>query len=72
MDLKTLLKDEIEREYAYLCEQEVGSEDYVHSLQRLGGLEDKFVNLTQFETEDANKKAQLEDEKRDRRNKNII
>lgn len=72
MDLETLLVAEIEREYDFLCEQEVGSEEYVHSLQRLGNLEDKLFNLKQFESEDANKKAQLEDEKKDRRNKNII
>lgn len=72
MDLKTVLREEMEREYDFLCEQEVGSEDYIQSLKRLGDIQDKLSAIEQFESESATKVMQLEDEKKDRRHKNII
>ena len=61
MDAKTLLLEEIEREYKHLKEQTVGSEEYNKSMDRLNTLVDKYTSLTQ-----------VEDEKADRFKKNII
>lgn len=61
MDLKTVLREQIERESAHLSKLEVGTEDYCKSLDRLNILEDKMTELTKFE-----------DGKKDRTVKNII
>lgn len=72
MQLKTLLREDIERERTYLHEQEVGSEEYVESLKRLGALEDKLFDLEKFESETVYKEKQFKDEKKDKRTKNVI
>lgn len=72
MQLRTLLCEDIERERNYLHEQEVGSEEYNDSLKRLGALEDKLFDLEKFESETADKNRQAQEEKKDKRNKNII
>lgn len=72
MELKTLLREDIEREHNYLLEQEVGSDEYNTSMKRLGELEGKLFNLMQLETESADKKQQRMDERRDRKYKYIF
>ena len=72
MQLRTLLCEDIERERKYLHEQEVGSEEYNDSLKRLGALEDKLFDLEKFESEAVDKERLLQEEKKDKRNKNII
>ena len=61
MDAKTLLLEEIEREYDYLKKQEVGTEKYNASMSRLNTLLEKLGDLEEFE-----------DEKKDRAIKNLI
>ena len=90
MELQTLLSEQIEREYEYLEDQEVGSEEYNASMKRLNILEDKFIELEKFESETVAKSKQVqldskrleletetkarlnEDEKKDKRIKNIL
>lgn len=72
MELRTLLRDDIEREHEYLCQQEVGSEEYNASMKRLGELESKLFDLVKLDLESADKKKQMAEERRDRKTKNII
>ena len=72
MELKTLFNEDIEREHSYLLEQEVGSDEYIDSLKRLGDLEVKLFDLTKFESECTAREQQLKDEKKDRMIKNGI
>lgn len=72
MNLKTLLRDQIEREHAYLIDQAVGSEEYNASMQRLNTLEDKLVDLEHYEADAIRKDKQAEEEKKDRRIRNSI
>ena len=64
MELKTLLQEQIEREYEYLSDQEVGSEEYNNSMKRLNTLEDKLADLKKAETEASIKEKQLEEERK--------
>lgn len=61
MDLKTLLREQIEREYAHLGKHEPGTEEYCKSQERLNVLEDKMTDLEKFE-----------DNRKDRTVKNVI
>jgi hypothetical protein len=61
MDLKTLLREQIERESAYLSKQEVGTEEYCKSQERLNNLEEKMADYVKFE-----------DNRKDRTVKNVI
>lgn len=61
MDAKTLLLEEIEREYTYLRSKEVGTEEYNASMSRLNTLVEKLADLEHFE-----------DEKKDRFVKTVI
>lgn len=72
MELKNLLRDDIEREHTYMLSQEVGSDEYNASMKRLGELEGKLFDLVQLESENANKTKQMEDEKKDRKIKYIF
>ena len=72
MQLETLLCEDIKRERNYLREQEVGSEEYNDSLKRLSGLEDKLFDLKKLESETIARERELNEEKKDKRNKNII
>ncbi|MGN0246949.1 MAG: hypothetical protein ACI4DK_13425 [Lachnospiraceae bacterium] len=44
MNAKTLVNECIERERAYLSNQEVGSKEYNESLSRLNTLQDKLID----------------------------
>lgn len=72
MELKNLLREDINREHAYLRDQEVGSDEYNASLKRLGELESKLFDLIQLEIESAAKEQQMKDEKRDRKFRTAI
>ena len=61
MDLKTLLREQIERESEHLSKLEVGTEEYCKSQDRLNILEDKMTDLVKFD-----------DTKKDRTIKNVI
>lgn len=71
MKLRTLLEKQIEREREYLDKQEVGTEEYNNSTERLNKLEDKLADLEKFESENARKDLQMKDEKKDRWFRNI-
>lgn len=66
MELKTLLREDIEREHEFMHTHEVGSEEYNNSFKRLCELENKLFDLEKFESETASKNEQLKDEKKDR------
>lgn len=51
MNAKTLLLEEIEREYRYLKGKDVGSEEYDKSMNRLNTLVDKLTDLEKFDEE---------------------
>ena len=72
MELRTLLREDMEREHDYLRDQEVGSDEYNASMKRLGELEVKFFDLLKLELESADKKKQIAEDRKDRRTKNII
>ena len=72
MELKALLREQIEREHKYQRACEVGSDEYNESLRRLGTLEDKLADVEKFESESARKDVQMKEEKNDRLVKNII
>ena len=61
MDLKTLLRDQMKRESDHLSKQEVGTDEYCKSLERLNILEEKMADLEKFE-----------DNRKDRTVKNVI
>lgn len=71
MDLKTLLREQIERESTYLGGQTVGSEEYNASMERLNVLEDKYAELEKTESEGLRKDKQLEEEKKDRKHRTV-
>ena len=72
MELRTLLREDIEREHAYLCGQQVGSDEYNASMKRLGELENKLFDLLKLDLESADKQKQMDEERKDRRTRNII
>lgn len=72
MELKALLREQIEREIKHQRACEVGSEEYNDSLRRLGTLEDKLADIEKFESETVRKDVQMKEEKNDRLVKNII
>lgn len=72
MELKTLLREQIERELKYQRSHEVGTEEYNDSLRRLGTLEDKLAEVEKLESENVRKDVQMKEEKTDRLVKNII
>lgn len=72
MELKELLRGQIEREHTYLSEQSVGSEQYNASMSRLNVLEDKMAELEKSESESARRDKQMEEEKKDRLIKNSL
>lgn len=72
MELKTLLREDIEREHNFMCDQEVGSDEYNASMKRLGELENKLFDLMKLESESADKNKQMIDEKKDRKIKYIL
>jgi hypothetical protein len=51
MDAKTLVNEAIEREYEYLKNHDVGTDEYNDSLKRLTGLEEKLADLEKNENE---------------------
>ena len=61
MIAKTLLLKEINREFEYLNEKEVGSEEYNKSLERFNGLVDRLAEI-----------EKAEDEQEDRRKNKFI
>lgn len=61
MNTETLLRERIEREYAYQKEHEVGTDEYNASMSRLNVLEDKLADLENSKSE-----------KNDRITKNIL
>ena len=72
MDSKTLLLEQIERERKYVSDRVVGSEDYNDSLERLIRLEEKLAEVEKSEAEIVLRHKQLDEDKKDHRNKNII
>jgi len=72
MELKDLLREDIEREHQYLSEQKVGSDEYNDSLKRLTTLEEKLFDLEKFESESAQNDMRMKDEKKDRLIKNVL
>lgn len=72
MDAKNLVFEQIERERSYLEKQEVGTDEYGASLNRLISLEEKLAELEHFESESVRKDEQMNDEKKDKKVKNII
>lgn len=65
MEVKTLMLEQIEREREYLSKQEVGTDEYVASLNRLTTQEEKLMELEKFE-------SNMAEEKKDRFIKNGI
>ena len=61
MDLKTLLREQIEREVQHIAELEVGTQEYNESMSRLNVLEDKLAELEKCDMD-----------RKDRKVKNII
>jgi hypothetical protein len=72
MDLKSLLREQIERESSYLKDQEVGTDEYNSSMDRLSTLEDKLADLEQSESDAARKDKQMAEDRKDRLIKNSI
>lgn len=72
MQLKTLLWEDIEREHEFMCEQEVGSEEYNASMKRLGELESKMFDLAKLDAETADRITQIEDDRKDKKNRYIL
>lgn len=66
MVTKTLLFERIAREQAYLSKQEIGTEEYVASTNRLNTLLDKLADLEKFEVETERKDEQAKAEKKDK------
>ena len=69
---KTVLYGMIDRERDYLETQEVGTEEYNSSLQRLKGLNEQLKEIEQFETEFEAKEKETKEVKKDRFTKNAI
>lgn len=72
MELKTILREQIERECTYANDQEVGTEEYNASLKRLSDLENKLIEIEKIESEAARRDEQTQDERKDRRVRNIF
>lgn len=72
MDSKTLLLEQIERVRKYANDRAVGSEEHNDSLERLIKLEEKLSEIEKSEAELILKTKQLDEDKKDRRHKNII
>ena len=72
MELKDLLREDIKREHDFMCEQQVGSDEYNASMKRLGELENKLFDLVKLESESADKEKQLTDAGKDRKIKYIF
>ena len=66
MNTKTLLTEQIERERTYLAEQEVGTEEYIASLDRLCKLEDKLADREKFESESEREYQKMAEDKQHR------
>lgn len=67
MNLKVLLKEQIEREYTYLMEQGVGTQEYNDSMERLNNLESKMAELEHYDLDAARRDKQFEEERKARK-----
>lgn len=72
MEMTKLLNKEIENEFEKLEMMDVGSEQYKVTVDGLTKLVDRAVEIEKFEIEREDKIEQVEEEKLDRRIKNII
>lgn len=68
---KTLLIERIEREYNYLKEQEVGSEEYNATAARLNVLEDKLADIEKWEVEFVQREEQMKQDKHNQKVNNF-
>jgi len=72
MEMNKILTKEIRTEFEELGEMEIGSEQYKTTVDGLTKLVDRAVEIEKFEIEHEDKIEQMEEEKLDRRIKNII
>ena len=56
MDARRVIEEQIERERTYLANQDVGTDNYNASLERLGGLEDKLISIDRNNDEKKDRK----------------
>ena len=72
MDNKTLVMLQLEREQEYCNDQEIGSEEYVKSFQRLSTLRKELADLEKAEAENDRRNREMKDAKKDRIVKNTL
>ena len=71
-DNKTLLNEEIQREFKELKKMELGTESYKTTVDGLSKLYDRSIELEKHENDRADKQVQSDEDKKDRLIKNCI
>ena len=72
MDTKKMLKEQLEREYEYQRNHEVGTEEYNASLGRLTTLQTRLTAIEESERDAAIKEQTVKEDKKDRVIKNVL
>ena len=70
--IQTLLNEEISTLFAKLDTLTPGTEEYAKTNDELVKLVDRAIKMESFSIENANKLKEMEDEKKDRRVKNVL